>query len=227
MVVMKYLSVCLIGCLLVVDGALAQTPEIPMWAGVTTTITYPDVAARMSPAERQEFETMSRTMKQYDEGIERLGQLAEADPELAGTLRTLKDNLDNERNEKFRAFRGLSNQTITVYGCPFPSKAEILNVVINARKNGGDGTLYPYWVRPETTIVGPLGPYETGSCGDGNPIVGSSDPASTLRYGPAPYPAGDAVQAQTRYDGSQDRPVNDVTSEQDAPQYDDLNVFGF
>lgn len=126
----------------------AQTPKNELFIGAQVTISLSDVKNAMTPSERQKFEELERDFKDLQDASRGETRRAVLNANRAG-LRQLAEQRDND----FALYRGLTNQSMMVYGSPKPSVAEVLAIVVSARRSGGDGQLYPHWDR---TLNGPV-----------------------------------------------------------------------
>ncbi|MEO0422768.1 MAG: hypothetical protein AAF184_10560 [Pseudomonadota bacterium] len=160
----------------------ATTPTNAMLQASSLTISPGDVQAAMTPQERQRFDELNRKYRAHQQQVRAI-----SDPDVAATIREKLEQLKDQRDREFRVFRGLGNQTVQTYGRPPPTAAEILAIVIGARRSGGDGVLYPHWERAVRLVNNEV---LNGS------VRGSNSPPES---GSSGIPAGPEVRAPIRF----------------------------
>lgn len=133
-----------ISCILMPPLGLAQTAyEIPE-VERQVTISKGDLEGAMTPAEIED-------LKEFNDTLERHAAYGRSFP--AGSkgrqdAKKIFDDTKRERDEKYKHLAGLRGQTVTAYGMPPPTGAEIVMVIMQQRLfNNGSGILHAHWIR--------------------------------------------------------------------------------
>ena len=124
--------------------ALAQTryevPEVER----QVTISKADIESAMTPQEIEDLQEYNDTLERHAE----YGRSFPAGSKGREGAVKIFEQTKQERDEKYAHLRGLRGQTVTAYGMPPPTGAEIVMVVMQERLfSSGSGILHPHWIR--------------------------------------------------------------------------------
>lgn len=137
--------------------AQSQIPADTENIQISITVTLDHVLNSMEEAERLEFQEMRLKMRKNKASQRKLAD----DPDSLALLEAGFERLETEFENAFGAYRGLRNQTVTLWGDPSPNLQSILREVVSNKISGfGDGTLYPHWYLNENgyPVGSPLPP---------------------------------------------------------------------
>ena len=125
---------------LLVGTAMIAT-QVAANSEVEVTIASSDFRSVLTQAEVQRLEEINDELRE-------LRDIAKTIPKESGnyqSLLMLADQKKDQRDEEFAHIKGLGGQTITLVGNPPPTKEQVLNQVVSARRAGLDAPLHSYW----------------------------------------------------------------------------------